>query len=83
MIMDTIADDSVDIDRLLRADHSLLPASLCLQLLDYQLGLRSNSAALLERMQSYFSHVRVPSCDNAYAEVIAIDRDIVTGSDQR
>jgi HprK-related kinase B len=75
--MNTATDDSHDIDRLLRNGHSLLAESICLQLLDYQLGLRSNSAALLERIRRYFSHVVVPSCDNVHTEVITIDSDIV------
>ncbi len=75
--MNTVIEDIDDIKRLLMADKSLLPSSLCLQLLDHRLAIRSNSAQLVQRLQAYFAHIRVPSCEQARAEVIAIERDIV------
>ena len=58
-------------------DEPLLPAGLCLRLLNYRLMIRSNSAAFLERMRAYFAHVLEPSSDGVQAEVIAIERDVV------
>ncbi len=70
-------DDLNNIRQLLQADHTLLPSSVCLQLMDYRLAIRSNSERFLQCMQSYFSHVLAPSSDDVRAEVIAIERDIV------
>lgn len=75
--MNTVSDDISTMKRLLLDDHELLPTSLCLQLLDYRLALRSNSVQLMQRMQTYFSHVLTQSYDDARAEIIAIERDIV------
>ncbi len=75
--MNTAIDNPADIQRLLLDGYQLLPSSLCLQLLDYRLALRSNSAQMMARMQSYFSHVLTQSCDDARAQVLAIERDSV------
>lgn len=70
--------DSVDaVERRLLDGNALLPASLCLRLLDYALELRSNSAQLLDALKGYFAHVLAPSCERARAELKAIDREIV------
>lgn len=70
--------DHVDrISHSLMGDYELLPDALCLQLLDQRLNIRSNSAALLERLRAYFAHVLVPPDDQPEAEVIAIERDVV------
>ena len=75
-------DDLDNIKQLLLGDNDLLPSSVCLQLMDYRLAIRSNSERFLQCMQSYFSHVLAPSSDDVRAEVIAIERDIVdTGVD--
>jgi hypothetical protein len=70
-------DDLNNIKQMLLGDNELLPSSVCLQLMDYRLAIRSNSARFLQCMQSYFSHVLAPSGDDVRAEVIAIERDIV------
>ena len=70
-------DDLAQMQQMLCDDAQLLSSSLCLRLQDYRLAIRSNSAALLERLQSYFAHVLEPSCENVRAEVIAIERDVV------
>ena len=70
-------DDVTRIKQMLCADAQLQPDCLCLRVQDYRLALRSNSAALLERLRSYFAHVLEPSCEGAHAEVIAVERDIV------
>lgn len=75
--MNTAIDDIDNMYRLLLGDSSLQPSSLCLQLLDYRLAIGSNSAQLINGLQSYFAHVLVPSCEDARAEVIAVERDIV------
>ena len=75
--MNSVTDELTEFDRLLRGDCRLLPSALCLQLLDYRLQIRSNSARFLERMQSYFSHVIVRTRDEPRAEVVAIERGIV------
>jgi HprK-related kinase B len=74
---DISSEDIINIKQVLLGDNELLPASLCLQLTGYRLVIRSNSAQFMERMQAYFSHVLVPSCDDAEAEVVAIERDVV------
>ena len=80
--MNTVTDEITRIKQLVLGDDTLLSEGLCLRLLNYRLLIRSNSAAFLERMQSYFVHVLEPSCDDVQAEVIAIERDIVnTGLD--
>jgi HprK-related kinase B len=61
----------------LLGDHQLLPNVVCLQLMDYRLAIRSNSMAFLQRMQDYFSHVLIPDCESAGAEVHAIERDVI------
>lgn len=76
--MDTVADDLAEIKRLLCGDSEPLLSTLCLQLLDFRLALRTNSEPFLQRMRQYFSHVLVPSCANARAELIAVERDIVS-----
>ena len=75
--MNTAVDDIETIERLLRGDSQLLPAAPCLTLLNYRLAVHSNSEPLLQRLQAYFAHVLEPSCDDARADLIAIDRDIV------
>lgn len=70
-------EDLNNIRQLLQGDHAVLPASVCLQLMDYRLAIRSNSERFLQCMQSYFSHVLAPSSDGVRAEVVAIERDIV------
>jgi HprK-related kinase B len=70
-------DDLDNIKQLLQGDNDLLPSSVCLQLMDYRLAIRSNSERFLQCMQSYFSHVLAPSSEDVRAEVIAIERDIV------
>jgi len=75
--MNTTINDINNIQQLLLGDNTLLPSSLCLQLMDYRLAIRSNSAQLLERMQAYFSHVLVQPGDDVQAEVIAVERDIM------
>ncbi len=66
-----------DIKHMLLGDNELLPSLLCLQLMDYRLAVRSNSALLMQRMQDYFAHVLVESCADMLAEVIAIERKVV------
>ncbi|UCB54691.1 MAG: HprK-related kinase B [Thiotrichales bacterium] len=63
--------------QLLTGESELQADSLCLKLLDYSLRVRSNSVLFMQRMRDYFSHVLVPSCDHARAQITAIDRDIV------
>ena len=75
--MNTAVQDTGMIERLLRDERRLLPSPLCLKLLDYRLAVRSNSAPLIERLQAYFAHVREQSCDDARADLIAVDRDTV------
>ena len=75
--MDPVTNEIARMKRLLTGESELQPESLCLKLLDYSLRVRSNSGPFSQRMQHYFSHVRVPSCDHARAQVTAIDRDIV------
>lgn len=75
--MNSVTDELAELDRLLRGDCRLLPTALCLQLLDYRLQIRSNSARFIERMQHYFAHVTVQTKDEPRAEVIAIERGIV------
>jgi len=70
-------DDLDNMKQLLQGDNAVLPSSVCLQLMDYRLAIRSNSARFLQCMQSYFSHVLVPSSDDVRAEVMVIERDIV------
>ena len=70
-------DDLNNFRQLLQGDNTLLPSSVCLQLMDYRLAIRSNSERFLQSMRQYFSHVLAPSCDDVRAEVIAIERDIV------
>ncbi len=65
---------------MLTGDNELLPSSVCLQLMDYRLAIRSNSERFLQCMQRYFSHVLAASGDDVRAEVIAIERDIVNTS---
>ena len=77
MNMDTVPDDIDTVEHQLLDGRELQPESLCLQLLDYRLVLRSNSAELLQRLEAYFAHVIMPACDHAQAEVIAIERGIV------
>ena len=69
--------DISQIKTLLLDGYPLLPERLCLRLQDYRLAIRSNSAALIERMQNYFAHVVTPPCEQAQAEVVAIERGIV------
>jgi HprK-related kinase B len=73
-------DDLNSIKQLLTGDNELLPSSVCLQLMDYRLAIRSNSERFLQCMQRYFSHVLAASGDDVRAEVIAIERDIVNTS---
>ena len=75
--MNAPTNDLNNMKQMLLGDKELLPSSVCLQLLDYRLAIRSNSEQFLQCMQSYFSHVLAPSCDDVRAEVIAIERDIV------
>jgi len=75
--MDTVTEDIHHIKQMLLGDSKLLPTSLCLQLMHYRLSVRSNSAAFLERMQDYFSHVISEAGDAVEAEVIAIECDIL------
>ena len=75
--MNTSNNDINNIEQMLLGDSKLQSSSLCLQLMDYRLAVRSNSAEFIERMRSYFSHVLVPSCDDVQAELIAIERDAV------
>ena len=73
-------DDLNSIKQMLTGDNELLPSSVCLQLMDYRLAIRSNSERFLQCMQRYFSHVLAASGDDVRAEVIAIERDIVNTS---
>jgi HprK-related kinase B len=75
--MNTVIDELAQIDQLLRGDNRLSSTVLCLQLLNYRLSIRSNSARFMERMQSYFSHVLVEADAAAKAELIAIERGVV------
>ncbi|MBT8127996.1 MAG: HprK-related kinase B [Gammaproteobacteria bacterium] len=70
-------DDISQIKTMLLDAYPLLPERLCLRLQNYRLAIRSNSAALIERMQIYFAHVVERSCEQTQGEVIAIERDIV------
>ena len=70
-------DDISQIKTILLDGYPLLPQRLCLRLQDYRLAVRSNSAAFLERMQTYFAHIVERSCEQAQVEVVAIERDIV------
>ena len=75
--MNAVINDINSIKQLMLGDSELLPSSLCLQLAGYRLAIRSNSTLFMERMQSYFAHVLVPSYDEVQAEVIAVDADVV------
>ena len=75
--MNAVMNDINTIKQLMLGDSELLPSSLCLQLAGYRLSIRSNSTLFMERMQSYFAHVLVPSCDEVQAEVIAVDADVI------
>ena len=75
--MNAVINDINTIKQLMLGDSELLPSSLCLQLAGYRLAIRSNSTRFMERMQTYFAHVLVPSCDEVQAEVIAVDADVV------
>ena len=77
MNMNTALDDVDTVEHQLLAGCVLQPSALCLQLPGYRLSLRSNSAELLQRLQAYFAHVLTPACDDARAEIIAIERGIV------
>jgi HprK-related kinase B len=60
--------------QLLTSDQSLCEQSLTLSLGEYGLRIRSNSAALIDKLAGYFSHV--PPCDasQAMVEILAIER---------
>jgi HprK-related kinase B len=75
--VNTVINDIDTIKQLLLGDSELLPSSLCLQLSGYRLAIRSNSARFMQRMQTYFAHVLVPSSDEIQAEVIAVEADVV------
>ena len=63
---------SKDIAAHLAEGHALLPDGLMLALPDMTIRLRSNSAALLEKLASYFKHIVVPDGD-ANIEIHAFD----------
>ncbi len=63
---------SKDIAAHLAEGHTLLPDGLMLALPDMTIRLRSNSAALLEKLASYFKHIVVPDGD-ARIEIHAFD----------
>lgn len=69
-------DELSQIKTVLLADYPLLPDRLCLRLQNYRLAIRSNSAALIERLQSYFAHVVDQPCGQMQVELIAIERGI-------
>jgi HprK-related kinase B len=73
-------DELSQIKTMLLADYPLLTDRLCLRLQNYRLAVRSNSAALIERMQTYFAHVVDQPCEQTQLEVIAIERDVVDTS---
>jgi HprK-related kinase B len=71
---------TTDIDTIsnkLLGDSKLLAESVCLQLGDYRLSIRSNSVDMLQRLRRYFSHVVTESTDDIRAELIAVERDTV------
>jgi len=55
--------------------YDLLDRSLCLRLAEWSLAIRSNNAALLDRLGRYFSHVRTTDQAACDMTVIAIERD--------
>jgi HprK-related kinase B len=75
--MNTAAADIDAITKILLGDSELLPESVCLQLVDYRLSIRSNSVAMLRHLRKYFSHVVTDSTDDIRAELIAVERDAV------
>ncbi len=76
--MNATAADINAIRDMLLGDSELLPQTLCLQLGDYRLSISSNSAAVLQHLREYFSHVVTDSTDDIRAELIAVERDAVT-----
>ena len=70
-------DEIIRMKQLLLGNEPLQPERLCLRLQHYRLAIRSNSAALLQRLQMYFAHLLEPSCDQVRAEVIAIERGLI------
>ncbi|MCP4766905.1 MAG: HprK-related kinase B [Gammaproteobacteria bacterium] len=58
----------------LRGDAVLTPDALHLGLQGCSLRLRSNSTALIDRLNDYFSHVVIAPCDPDL-EIVAVERD--------
>ena len=55
-------ENSAQAAKLLRAAHELVDDVLYLKMADFCLGIRSNSAAFIQKLAKYFSHVLVDAC---------------------
>ncbi|MGD8582604.1 MAG: HprK-related kinase B [Gammaproteobacteria bacterium] len=75
--MNATATDIDAITNMLLEDSDLLAESVCLELGDHRLSIRSNSVAMLQHLRMYFSHVVTESTDDIRAELIVVDRDAV------
>ncbi len=65
------------ITQAMRGGDALFPQDLSLQIGEFSLRLRSNSAALIARLEKYFAHVVQPVAE-PLVEVVAIDSDELT-----